>query len=80
MHTSIRQMEVFGNEMPLVGSFTSGGVTKAVTRCVIVRIVDDEGLVGISSIDPSTRAKSPHTAPEQALTLRESVLPQNILY
>ena len=45
-------------------------------KCVIVRIVDDEGLVGISSIDPSTRAKSPHTAPEQALTLRESVLPQ----
>lgn len=76
MHTSIRQMEVFGIEMPLVGAFTSGGVTKAVTKCVIVRIVDDEGLVGISSIDPSTRAKSPHTAPEQALTLRESVLPQ----
>ncbi len=76
MYASIRQIEVFGIEMPLVGSFTSGGVTKAVTKCVIVRIVDDEGCVGISSIDPSTRAKSPHTAPEQARTLRDLVVPQ----
>jgi muconate cycloisomerase len=75
MTAKIGKVEVFGIAMPLAGTFTSGGQSKSVTKCVVVRITDTDGAVGISSIDPSTRAKSPNTAPEIAATIRDRVGP-----
>lgn len=75
MTATITKMEVFCIGMPLVGTFTSGGVSKSVTKCVVVRVTDSDGATGISSIDPSTTAKSPHTAPELALAIRDRIAP-----
>lgn len=61
--------------MPLVGTFTSGGKPNSVTHCVVVRITASDGAVGISSIDPSSKAVSPNTAPDLALAMRERVGP-----
>jgi muconate cycloisomerase len=61
--------------MPLVATFTSGGVSKSVTKGVVVRVTDTDGAIGISSIDPSTTAKSPHTAPELAAAIRDRIVP-----
>jgi len=59
MMATISQVEVFYIGMPLVGTFTSGGMSKSVTKCVVLRITASDGAVGISSIDPSTRALPP---------------------
>jgi muconate cycloisomerase len=75
MAVEIRRVEVFGVEMPLVGTFTSGGISKAVTKCVVLRLTASDGTVGISSIEPSAGAKSPGTAPELMVTLRDRVAP-----
>lgn len=75
MSVTIDKIEVFGVAMPLAGSFTSGGVTKSVTKCVAVRLTASDGSVGISSIDPSTRAVSPNTAPELAATVANRLAP-----
>ncbi|MGA0024281.1 MAG: mandelate racemase/muconate lactonizing enzyme family protein [Burkholderiales bacterium] len=75
MTATITKMEVFCIGMPLVGTFTSGGVSKSVTKCVVVRVTDSDGVTGISSIDPSTTAKSPHTAPELAVAIRDRIVP-----
>ena len=75
MTAKISKIEVFGIGMPLAGTFTSGGQSKNVTKCVVVRITDSDGAIGISSIDPSTRAKSPNTAPELAAAIRDKVGP-----
>jgi L-alanine-DL-glutamate epimerase-like enolase superfamily enzyme len=75
MTAVISKIEVFCVGMPLVGTFTSGGVSKSVTKCVVVRVTASDGSVGISSIDPSTTAKSPHTAPELALAIRDRIAP-----
>jgi len=75
MVRKIERMEVFGVDMPLVGEFTSAGVTKQVTKCVVVRLTASDGTVGISSIEPSAAAKSPHTARELEATLRERIAP-----
>ena len=75
MTATISQVEVFSVEMPLVGSFTSGGVSKTVTKCVVVRVTAADGAVGIGSIDPSTRAVSPNTAADLALAIRDRVGP-----
>lgn len=75
MTATIRKIEVFCIGMPLVGTFTSGGVSKNVTKCVVVRITDSDGAIGISSIDPSSTAKSPHTGPELALAIRDRIAP-----
>lgn len=75
MKPTISRVEVFSIGMPLLGTFTSGGVSKNMTKCVVLRITDTDGAVGISSIDPSTRALSPNTAPELAVTLQEVVGP-----
>ena len=56
MTAKISKIEVFGIGMPLAGSFTSGGQSKSITKCVVVRITDSDGATGISSIDPSVRA------------------------
>ncbi len=56
MTATISRVDVFSVGMPLVGTFTSGGVSNNVTRCVVVRVTATDGAVGISSIDPSSKA------------------------
>ena len=75
MTQKIERLEVFGVEMPLVGTFTSGGISKAVTKCVVVRLTASDGTIGISSAEPSAGTKSPGTAAELIVTLRERVAP-----
>lgn len=75
MTAAISKVEVFSIGMPLAGTFTSGGVSKNVTKCVVVRVTDADGQTGISSIDPSSTAKSPHTGPELALAIRDRIAP-----
>jgi L-alanine-DL-glutamate epimerase-like enolase superfamily enzyme len=71
----IERMDVFGVQMPLVGTYTSAGISKQVTKCVVTRLVASDGAVGISSIEPSAASKSPHTAIELLATLRERIAP-----
>jgi muconate cycloisomerase len=59
--------------MPLAGTFTSGGISKDVTKCAVIRLTASDGTVGISSAEPSASTKSPGTAPELIVTLRERV-------
>ncbi len=75
MTATISQVDVFSVGMPLVGTFTSGGVSNNITRCVVVRVTATDGAVGISSIDPSNKAASPNTAPELAVAIRDVVGP-----
>ena len=75
MNRKIERMEVFGVDMPLIGEFTSAGVTKQVTKCAVLRLTAGDGTVGITSIEPSATAKSPHTAADLAVTLRERIAP-----
>jgi len=75
MNPKIERVDVFGVAMPLVGTFTSAGVAKSATKCVVVRVTASDGSTGISSIDPSTVAKSPNTAPELAAAIRERIGP-----
>ena len=75
MSIRIDKVEVFGVQMPLNGTFTSGGVSKNVTKCVVVRLTASDGTIGITSIDPSTTAKSPNTGPELAAAIREKLTP-----
>jgi muconate cycloisomerase len=75
MKSKIERVEVFGVAMPLTGTFTSGGISKDATKCVVLRLTASDGTVGISSIEPSASVKSPGTAAELAVTLRERVAP-----
>ena len=75
MSRKIERMEVFGVDMPLIGEFTSAGITKQVTKCVVLRLTASDGTVGIASIEPSATAKSPGTAAELAVTLRDRIAP-----
>jgi len=75
MKRTIQRMEVSGIEMPLAGSFTSAGITKNITKCVVIRLTASDGAIGISSIEPSANSKSPGTAVELAVALRERVAP-----
>jgi muconate cycloisomerase len=75
MARKIERMEVFGVEMPLAGNFTSAGITKNATKCVVVRLTSSDGAVGISSIEPSAAAKSPGTAKELAVAMQEKIAP-----
>ncbi len=75
MKLRIEKVEVFGVAMPLVGTFTSAGVSKSATKCVVVRLTASDGTIGISSIDPSSVAKSPNTGPELAAAIRERIAP-----
>ncbi|MEK9745724.1 MAG: hypothetical protein VW499_06670, partial [Candidatus Puniceispirillum sp.] len=58
----ITNLEAFVVAMPLIGVFTSGGKSKNVTKGVVVRLTAADGSVGISSVDPSTRAVFPDRA------------------
>ena len=73
MKLRIERVEAFGVAMPLIGTFTSGGISKAATKCVVVRLTASDGTVGISSAEPSASAKSPHTAADLLVTLRDRV-------
>ena len=75
MKLQIERVEVFGVAMPLIGTFTSAGISKQATKCVVVRLTASDGTVGISSIEPSAVAKSPGTAVELLATLRDRVAP-----
>lgn len=75
MTVKISQVDVFNIGMPLVDTFTSGGVSKSITKCVVVRVTATDGAVGISSIDPSSKAVSPNTAPELAVAIQKLVGP-----
>lgn len=78
MAAKISKIDVFCIGMPLVGTFTSGGVSKNVTKCIVIRVTDSDGAYGINSIDPSTRAASPNTAPELTVAIRDKVGPELI--
>jgi len=71
----IERVEVFGVEMPLTGKFTSGGISKNAVKCVVVRLTASDGTVGISSAEPSAGVKSPGTAAELAVAIRERIAP-----
>lgn len=75
MTLQIEKVDVFGVAMPLVGTFTSGGISKQVTKCVVIRLTASDGTIGISSIEPSASATSPGTAPELMVTLRDHIAP-----
>ena len=75
MNLKIERVEVFGVGMPLSGTFTSGGISKDVTKCIVVRLTASDGTMGISSIEPSASAKSPGTAMELLATLRDRIAP-----
>lgn len=75
MKLQIERVEVFGVAMPLIGTFTSAGISKQATKCVVVRLTASDGTVGISSIEPSATTKSPGTAAELAVAIRDRVAP-----
>src|SRR6476620_636863 len=75
MSQKIDRVEVFGVAMPLAGTFTSGGISKDATKCVVVRLTASDGTTGISSIEPSAGTKSPGTAAELAVAIRERIAP-----
>lgn len=75
MTLKIDRVEVFGVAMPLTGTFKSAGIAKQATKCVVVRVTASDGAMGISSIEPSAAAKSPGTAAELLLTLRDRIAP-----
>ena len=75
MTATIKQVEVFNVDMPLVGTFTSGGKSYDVTKCVVVRVTDTEGMTGISSIDPSNKSVPPNTAADLAIAIRDVLGP-----
>jgi L-alanine-DL-glutamate epimerase-like enolase superfamily enzyme len=75
MKQKIDRVEVFGVAMPLAGTFTSGGLSKNVTKCVVVRLTASDGTIGISSAEPSAGTKSPGTAAELIVTIRDRIAP-----
>jgi len=75
MKPQIKQIEVFSVAMPLIGTFKSAGIAKQATKCVVVRLTASDGTVGISSIEPSAAAKSPETAAELAVAIRDRIAP-----
>lgn len=52
--TSLRQIEVFGVEVPLAGpGFKNAYITKRSQKSAVVRITDADGDIGLGNIDPS---------------------------
>ncbi len=80
MKLQIERVEVFDVAMPLIGTFTSAGISKQATKCAVVRLTASDGTVGISSIEPSAAAKSPGTAAELAVAIRDRIAPAVIGY
>ena len=61
--------------MPLTKTFTSGNKAKNVTRCLVIRITANDGSVGVSSVDPSSRAVFPDTAEALDGTIQKHLAP-----
>lgn len=54
MHLKIRSVEVFGVAVPLVGpGFRNAYITKTTQKSALVRLVAEDGTVGLGNIDPS---------------------------
>ena len=68
----ISKIDTFQVSMPLTKVLTSGNKSKNTTRCLVVRITANNGTVGISSVDPSTRA----VHPDNAEALDDTILKQ----
>ena len=75
MKPQIERVEAFGVVMPLIGTFTSSGISKQATKSVVVRLTASDGTVGISSIELSASAKSPGTATELMVALHDRIAP-----
>jgi len=75
MTLKIDKVEAFGVAMPLSGTFTSAGISKQATKCVVVRVTASDGTIGISSLEPSAAAKPPGTAQELLVAIRERIAP-----
>ena len=71
----ITKLEAFVVAMPLVGVFTSGGKSKNVAKGVVVRLTAADGSVGISSVDPSSRAVFPDRAEDLLITINNRLKP-----
>lgn len=71
----ITNLEAFVVAMPLVGVFTSGGKSKNVAKGVVVRLTAADGSVGISSVDPSSRAVFPDRAEDLLITINNRLKP-----
>ena len=71
----IETVETFIVAMPLIAVFYSGGISKNVTKGVVIKITASDGSYGISSVDPSTRAVFPDRAEDIAATVREKITP-----
>jgi muconate cycloisomerase len=71
----IARVDVFGVAVPLVGpGFANAYVTKKVQKSVVVRVVADDGSVGLGNIDPSP-GYSLETVDESLAALRERLAP-----
>ena len=75
MNMKIDRIEAYGVAMPLSGTFTSAGISKQATKCVVLRVTASDGTIGISSLEPSAAAKSPGTAAELLLAIRSRIAP-----
>jgi len=73
--TEIKSVEAVVVAMPLKGVFTSGGKSKNTVRGVVVKIIASDGSMGISSVDPSTRAIYPNRAEDLAMTIKTKLAP-----
>ena len=71
----ICNIETFQVGMPLTKTFTSGNKSKNTTRCLVVRVTADDGTVGISSVDPSTRAVFPDNVEALDDTILKQLVP-----
>ena len=49
MTATISQVDVFHIEVPLVGTFTSGGLSKTMAKGVVVRVTATDGALGTES-------------------------------
>lgn len=71
----ISKIETFQIGMPLTKTFTSGNKSKSITRCLVIRITANDGSIGISSVDPSSRAVYPDTAEALDDAIRKKLSP-----
>ena len=71
----ICKIETFKVGMPLTKTFTSGNKAKNVTRCLVIRILANDGSIGVSSVDPSSRAVFPDTAEALDDTVQNHLTP-----
>lgn len=71
----IRQVEVFGVEVPLVGpGFRNAYINKTVQKSAIVRITAEDGSVGLGNIDPSP-GYSVETIAQSLAAMRNELAP-----